>query len=342
MWIRRDPPRQGRPRPPVLFAVEFRTDKKKAVTVAIRLGGESTRAREKLGNDIRRAVRGEKAVVEKAVKEGERLYRALLARMGEGTFGFRTIWVHPREQAADDVRFLLELILLQEQMIDGNGEATRHAVGYIVDYIRDRLPWPVEEHRKVVAASVLHGLLKRFKNPQDYRAIWAYMKPLIKAALADLPKTTRNRKDEKEEDGNSVIAEDIEQAFDSENTFDAMREKSLCQIDRPALSPHWQSDHISVREAATQLEVSRDGIYAWRASGKLVLQGRRGHLWLDQKGVEQAERLRDERVFRRAIRLHFRRGGKTAEAAKKHIQRQLAERRTLAQIAQELPRRGFA
>jgi hypothetical protein len=93
---------------------------------------------------------------------------------------WRPVWINPRKQTVEDVRFLLALIVLQEGMI--GDDATHEVMGlWAVGYLRRRFP----RLSDASAYEVLARLQRRFVYPEDWRALLKYTTQVVHGVLAE-------------------------------------------------------------------------------------------------------------------------------------------------------------
>jgi hypothetical protein len=109
---------------------------------------------------------------------------------------WRTVWLEPSKQTPGDVYFLLGLILLQEDMIPGaKKEMEDQALAYLAKKLvvlqaAGRLRRLGGTHDKTDLAQTLVGrvltaLLGNFTEPEGWRAADAYIKLVVKGAVAE-------------------------------------------------------------------------------------------------------------------------------------------------------------
>jgi hypothetical protein len=92
----------------------------------------------------------------------------------------RALWIDPTHQTAEDLRFLLALIVLQERMM--SDEPTRHELElWCVGYLRRRF------HRLSDASAyeVLAKLQRTFVYPEDWRALLKYTAQVVRGVLSE-------------------------------------------------------------------------------------------------------------------------------------------------------------
>jgi len=234
---------------------------------------------------------------------------------------WRTVWIHPHKQTADDVHFLLLLILLQEDMISLTEALQAQTMGYL-----RRFKGVSDDG---TAYLVLEALRRHFTEPEDWRALRKYVGRAVRTlergrewwAVPGDPEETHQRAVRHELRGTSPL-----------------RAPQLIDPDKEP--PRWSIRAAAAQLKAEDLAVTPDAIYDLINTGKIPCQQEGGRRWLDAEGLEHVRDHLKEGVKRRALRLLLIEKGRTPEATKKFIRRRLKANMTLDMILQELGATG--
>ncbi len=238
------------------------------------------------------------------------------------TIWWRTVLLDQR-QRVEDVRFLLALTLLQEDMVP-SCELEPMAVNYIRAHVRGGCS-------DGIAYLVLQDLRRHFTEPEDWRAVLRYIRRTARGKMDDRPgihetdSRVRPRR-------RRAVAHDVDQPGEDSDPLQARLMKHKRRHSKPQFA-----DLVSVADAAARLPISRDTLYDWINSGKIPLRfGEGDRRVLDVAGLDRVRELLRKRELREKIRAHLRRHGKTVAAAKKFLYRRLKAGATVEDVFREI------
>ena len=257
-------------------------------------------------------------------------------RAKRGAFHWRTAWLQPQEEKAEDLRFLLTLILLQEEMIPEDLRA--QAANYL------------KRFRGVSDAGtaflVLDKLRRQFTEPEDWRALAEYIKLVVRGETKKEGPDHRTAGedpteiDEQEDPSVGIVPISTDREL-AESYEEDVRRANREALNRPRGRDWASPSRYSVEMAVYQLDsegwkISPDTLYDWIHARKLSAWQEKGWWRLDGDCLEEARRLLRERQERRVLMKGLVQIGKSPEAARKFLQRRRQARKTPVEIAHEV------
>jgi hypothetical protein len=235
------------------------------------------------------------------------------ARRRREPLSWRTVWIEPTKQTPRDIGFLLALVLVQERMTTDEERDRLAEEG--VQYLREVHSVTPES----CASEVFAGLISHFTEPEDWRALPAYVSRSAWAfrrgpRATPVPTASDSAA---QEDGDDLSAA---MAMDQQRTG---RQANVRRRD-DWVSPNGLTVDQAHEHLATEgWEVSQDSLYDWIRAGKVHINRERGRVRITDQGLKQARTLAQARVSRRVLLKGLIRQGRSSAAAKKLVQRRL-------------------